>query len=127
MLHNLLSQYLKKVEIVVIALENTHIEHYVEEILTEYRINLQIKIRFADGNLLELNEAIILELEQIEYLNYRYHYQDKQNNMIFRYDNAPHFPNLSNFPHHKHLSNQVISSIKPLMTNVIQEANNYSG
>nr|WP_253881088.1 MULTISPECIES: DUF6516 family protein [Microcystis] len=40
----------------------------------------------------------------MEFLDYRYHFQDEQNNLVFRYDSTPHFPNLSTFPHHKHLS-----------------------
>jgi hypothetical protein len=38
----------------------------------------------------------------LTFLDYRYHCQDQQNSLIFRYDSTPHFPNLSSFPHHKH-------------------------
>jgi len=122
MLHNLLSEYLKEIESAVTAMENVYVEHYAEEILTDYRLNLRIRIRFINGHFLELNEAVIAGLKQIEQLDYRYHFQDKQNNLIFRYDNTPHFPKLESFPHHKHLSNQVINSNKPSIIDVIQEA-----
>ncbi len=113
MLHDLLSQYLKKIEIAIMAMENVYVERYTEEILAYYRINLRIRIRFVNGNLLELG--------QIEHLDYRYHFQDKQNNLIFRYDNAPHFPKLETFPHHKHLFDEVTNSKKPSIVDVIQE------
>ena len=43
----------------------------------------------------------------------RYHFQDQQNNLIFRYDNTPHFPNLKTFPHHKHLNKKIEASTRP--------------
>jgi Family of unknown function (DUF6516) len=45
----------------------------------------------------------------LPYIDYRYHFQDAQNNLIFRYDSTPHFPELHSFPHHKHLPDQVIA------------------
>jgi hypothetical protein len=33
-------------------------------------------------------------------VNYKNRYQDKKGNLIFRYDNDPHYPNLSTFPAH---------------------------
>ena len=78
-------------------------------------------MRFKTGDLFELNEAVIVEADQLERLNYRYHFQDRQNNLIFRYDNTPHFPDLENFPHHKHLSDNIISSQEPSVLEVIEE------
>ncbi len=101
-----LSQYLEQVEAIIKKLRAAYVENYEEEILAPDRINLPIRIRFLTGYLLELNEAVVVELAKLKYLSYRYHFQDKQNNLIFRYDNAPHFPNLDSFPHHKHLKNE---------------------
>jgi hypothetical protein len=55
-------------------------------------------------------------------LDYRYHCQDEQNHLLFRYDSTPHFPGLANFPHHKHLSHDVMGCEKPDMEQVVQEA-----
>jgi hypothetical protein len=38
---------------------------------------------------------------------YSFHVQDSENNLVFRYDNEPHWVNLPNFPHHKHLPDSV--------------------
>ncbi|MGD2090531.1 MAG: DUF6516 family protein [Candidatus Aminicenantes bacterium] len=122
MLHSLLSQYLEDIEAAVKELKQVYIEHYSEEILNPQRINLRIRIRFASGHLLEFNEAVIINNEQINHLSYRYHFQDKQNKVVFRYDNAPHFPTLDNFPHHKHLSNKVNSTKKTSIINALKEA-----
>jgi len=42
---------------------------------------------------------------------------------MFRYDNTPHFPGLSSFPHHKHLSDgaSVIAYAAPTLAQVLAE------
>ena len=34
--------------------------------------------------------------------NYSFHLQDKTDNLIIRWDNAPHHSNVATYPHHKH-------------------------
>jgi hypothetical protein len=121
MLHDLLYHYFEEIEAEIKKLEDVYVERYEEEILSSNRINLRIRVRFKTGDLFELNEAVIVEADQLERLNYRYHFQDRQNNLIFRYDNTPHFPDLENFPHHKHLSDNIISSQEPSVLEVIEE------
>ena len=122
MLHNILTRYLDSVEAVVRKLKDAYVERYEEEILALNRINLRIRVRFKTGHLFELNEAAIVRNDQFKRLNYRYHFQDSQNNLIFRYDNTPHFPDIESFPHHKHLTNDVVSSDEPSVVMVIEEA-----
>ena len=40
----------------------------------------------------------------------------------FRYDNAPHHPHLSTYPHHKHLGNELLPALEPNLVQVIAEA-----
>jgi hypothetical protein len=120
--HNLLADYLDAVEQAVESLANVYVEHYVEEILTEKRANLRIRLRFTKGHLLELNEAVIVEADKLISLDYRYHCQDAQNCLLFRYDNAPHFPDLASFPHHKHLPADTVASDKPTIFQVVKES-----
>ena len=56
----------------------------MEEVITE-RVNLRIRLRFEQGHLLEINEAAIVEEDSLVLLDYRYHCQDGQNRLIFRY------------------------------------------
>lgn len=58
-------------------------------------------ICFYDGSVLHLREFVNVQYG-IERYMYAYHYQSPDGIMIFRYDNTPHFPNLTTFPHHKH-------------------------
>jgi len=122
MLLDLLSQYLGDIAAKVRELEDAKVERYEEELLATNRVNLRIRVRFLSGYLLELNEAAIVEAGQLIHLGYRYHFQNKQNNLIFRYDNTPHFPDLEGFPHHKHLSDKVTRIEKPSILKVIEEA-----
>ncbi len=85
-------------------------------------MNLRIRVRFLSGYLLELNEAAIVEAGHIRHLGYRYHFQNSQNNLVFRYDNTPHFPEINSFPHHKHLKDNVVAVDKPSILKVIEEA-----
>lgn len=122
MLPNRLSDYLNQVEQAVLQCSIGYVERYEEELLTLNRANLRIRLRFNQTHLLEINEAIVITDNQLEFLDYRYHFQDEQNRLIFRYDSTPHFPNLPNFPHHKHLPDAVIASEKPEIIQVLKEA-----
>ena len=122
MLHEILSNYLEKVTQAILQCSDAYVERYVEEILTPERVNLRIRLRFDQGHLLEINEAVVVEDNSLVSLDYRYHCQDENNRLIFRYDSTPHFPDLSSFPHHKHLPDTVIPSDKPEIDQLIKEA-----
>jgi hypothetical protein len=121
MLHKKLENYLNAVESAILQCDNIYVERYTEEILTPERANLRIRLRFSQGYLLEIHEAVIINHQQLQHLDYRYHCQDAQNCLVFRYDCTPHFPNLVNFPHHKHLPDNVIDSERPEVSVVLQE------
>ena len=122
MLFDFLSQYLGDVEAAVRKLKGVYVERYEEEIVAANRVNLRIRVRFPSGYMLEVNEAVIGEAGHVRHLGYRYHFQDGQNNLVFRYDNTPHFPGLENFPHHKHLPDKVAAAEQPSILKVIEEA-----
>jgi hypothetical protein len=81
MLHDILARYLGDIERSIARIENAYVELYEEEIFSGDRANLRIRIRFAGGNLLEINEAAAVKEEEIHQLQYRYHFQD--NNTCF--------------------------------------------
>jgi hypothetical protein len=118
-----LLKYLSEVEAEFRKLSSGYIERYEEEWLTPERVNVRIRIRFPKGYMLEWNEAIIAEKRSVEHLGYRYHFQDRDNNLIFRYDNTPHFPDLKTFPNHKHFPDNVIAADRPSVNEVLEEVN----
>jgi hypothetical protein len=52
---------------------------------------------------------------------YRFQYMDKQGQMLFRYDNAPHYPELFSFPGHKHVGDRTISSPQSDLKDIFNE------
>lgn len=90
--------------------------------LTEYTNYTGIicgSILFPDGSILHFREYLNLKLP-IPKKTYSYHYQ-KDNECIFRYDNAPHHPEVVTFPHHKHLRDALLPSPSPDLSEVILE------
>ncbi len=62
------------------------------------------------------------EIERtVKVITYSYHYQDQDDKLVFRYDNAPHYPQLKAFPNHKHLRADTIESIQPDIVQVLNE------
>jgi hypothetical protein len=98
-----------------------YIERYEEERLTPERVNVRIRVRFPKGWMLEWNEAVIVEQGHLAHLAYRYHFQDKQNRIIFRYDNTLHFSGMTTFPKHKHSPGDVIPANRPSVFEVLDE------
>ncbi|XGB38823.1 MAG: DUF6516 family protein [Cyanobacteria bacterium LVE1205-1] len=118
----ILQDYFNQIEQLLRNFTNTYVEEFKINSLTSERANLRLKVRFAFKYLLAVSEIIVVVDNQISYIDYRYHFQDAQNNLIFRYDSTPHFPELHSFPHHKHLPDQVIACKKPHLAEVLTEA-----
>lgn len=117
-----LARYLQEVETALEQARGVVIDAYVEELLTPARANLRIRLRLGQDRLLEINEALVVELDCLRHLDYRYHCQDRNNRLIFRYDSTPHFPDLPGFPFHKHLPNDTLSAERPTIAAVLAEA-----
>ena len=60
--------------------------------------------------------------DKIVKLKYRYHYEDHEGKMLFRYDNAPHHMEVETFPHHKHTADgNVVASSEPTLQEILFE------
>ncbi len=121
-LHEIISDYIEKIDCVLQKIQPAYIEKYEAEIINPERADIRIRIRFSNGCLLELNEAVYVECEEVGFLGYRYHFQDCENRLIFRYDNTPRFPNLESFPDHKHTCSDVLAHRKPSVVSAVREA-----
>jgi len=80
---------------------------------------IQDSLEFLQGSQLFFREYVDLQ-ESIEKLSYSFHYQDQYNNLIFRYDNAKHKPNLG-YSEHKHIRDKIMPSKIPEIEQVILE------
>ncbi|NCJ08635.1 hypothetical protein GS597_19410 [Synechococcales cyanobacterium C] len=114
--------YFDGIEQQLLNLPNHYIEQFSATILTRERGSLKLRIRFRRKYLLAVSEALLVIEGQVTQIDYRYHFQDEKNQIIFRYDSTPHFPDLATFPHHKHLPDVVITADKPALSQVFQEA-----
>lgn len=79
-------------------------------------------IFFTDDSQLHLREFVNTQAGTHRF-TYVYHYQAANGARIFRYDDTPHFPALSSFPHHKHLADEsdVISCAAPTLKQILAE------
>ncbi|MCL4835827.1 MAG: hypothetical protein KJZ86_25540 [Caldilineaceae bacterium] len=68
--------------------------------LAGHQGSIEGRLSFFDGSLLDFDEVVLLRDSQIVKLRYAYHYQNRAGSLIFRYDNAPHYPNIPTYPHH---------------------------
>lgn len=50
---------------------------------------------------------------------YAYHWTDSSKNLICRWDNAKHWPEISTFPHHKHTGNGIYESTQTSFSDVL--------
>lgn len=93
----------------------------VSVIVDDYNGFLHCRVGFWDDSHLTIYEVISTEHGYPKKLRYSYHYQ-KNVDTIFRYDNAPHYPNLPTHPHHKHEnSGQIVASAPPNLSDVFDE------
>ena len=76
---------------------------------------------FRANWILEFDEIIEQEKTEVVKRKYRYHLMNRANQLIFRYDNVPHFPKLKTHPHHKHIKDNVMESDAPGLLEVIDE------
>ena len=75
------------------------------------------KIVFLNGYVLEFMEYVCIGKGRPKY---RFHLMDKNGDLIFRYDNAPHCK-VPTFPHHKHTPDGVESSKEVGLLDVLDE------
>jgi len=73
---------------------------------------LRARLELTNAHRLEFSEYVQLtSRNKIEIVTYSYQWMDADNQLIQRWDNAPHFPNLTNFPHHIHIGST--KEVKP--------------
>jgi hypothetical protein len=77
-------------------------------------------ITFIDSSTVHFSEYLDQVGEVVDKLMYTYHYQDANNHLVFRYDNARHKPPLAS-SEHKHLPNQIIEASAPIFDDVLLE------
>jgi hypothetical protein len=76
---------------------------------------LKLKVEFTDQSSLFTKEYFSKTVR-----NYSFHWQDINDNLLIRWDNAPFHKSIDTFPHHKHKDNKVISSMEIGLEDVLK-------
>jgi len=74
-----------------------------------------------DSSILEISIFAVQFGNTISIDKYRLHYMNSAGQMLFRYDNAPHHPEIGTHPHHKHMPGQIIPSSMPSLQDILNE------
>ncbi len=87
---------------------------YEEEL---YRF--QAKIKFKDQSVLIVRDYVFSGIRK-----YSYHWQNENNQLLCRWDNASHWPDISTFPYHIHVGSKVLPSTEVTLQDVIEHISN---
>jgi hypothetical protein len=91
-----------------------------EEIRAIKQALVNVRIVFLNGSELYIKEYIDARYK-IERVSYAYHYQDREGNCIFRYDDAVHKPALR-YREHKHTKDgSIVPSDLPDISEIFEE------
>ena len=63
----------------------------------------------------------ITELHTKDYQKYSYHCQKNDGDLIVRWDNKPHWIDMSTYPHHKHENDRVSPSHRVTIVDVLDQ------
>jgi len=117
----MLNRYLHRLYDTIISRGYVEIERLDFDELPGRQGIIEGRLKFHDGSLLEFDEVIIFRNDQIVKMRYAYHYQNEAGEVIFRYDNAPHYRNILTYPHHKHVGSDVEPAQVPDLSDVLRE------
>lgn len=99
----------------------------VEEPITclasdDYNGLVRCRVFFWDTSYLDLYEVVNTELGYPVRVHYAYTYI-REGQRVFRYDNAPHHPEIATHPHHKHIgpTDRLAPADQPSLSQVLSE------
>jgi len=105
----------------------------IEEPLTclasdDYNGLIRCRIFFWDNSYLNLYEVVSTELGYPVRVSYAYTYI-REGQRVFRYDNAPHHPEIVTHPHHKHIgpADRLAPTDQPSLSQVLAEIEEWLG
>lgn len=115
-----IEEYLKSLEILLDSVPLKLSTTLQTENRGDVALYVKIDIVFNDESELHTKEyfAKVIGLTKVAY---SYHYQDDNKELIFRYDNAEHHPEIKTVPYHKHLKDSISPADEIDLKNVLDE------
>lgn len=88
----------------------------------ETAASLELSIEYSDGSRLEVTLTVVAG-DHPDWTDYSFHYMDRDDRCIFRYDNTPHYHGHSFFPHHKHAGfrERAADHPRPSVAHIVRE------
>ncbi len=77
----------------------------------------------VEDKTLDILEVIKVTDQQLSRTKYKYHFQNSDNSLIFRYDNAPHHKEIDSFLHHLHLPEKITACNEPDLLQILSAIN----
>jgi hypothetical protein len=116
-----LRQYLERLRDTIYSRREIEVEYLrVVEVLADCLGAIEGRLRFHDHSLLKFTETVIERGIILVKTDYAYHYQRADGTLVFRYDNAPHHPEVSTFPDHIHIEGRVEAAEPPDLSKVLR-------
>lgn len=94
----------------------------------DYNGLVRCRVIFWDSSYLDLYEVVSTELGYPVRVHYAYTYI-REGQRVFRYDNAPHHPEIATHPHHKHIgpTDRLAPADQPSLSQVLAEIEGWLG
>jgi hypothetical protein len=112
--------------------ENVHIGTFEEPIAClasdDFNGLLRCRVFMWDDSYLDIYELVSTELGYPVRVQYAYTYV-RAGRRVFRYDNAPHHPEIVSYPHHKHIgaADRLAPADQPSLNQVLAEIEGWLG
>ena len=87
----------------------------------EETVYLKGHLTIIDSSILEIALFATESRETLSIDKYRLNYMNSAEQMLFRYDNAPHHPEIDTHPHHKHIPDKISPSKIPSIKDILNE------
>jgi len=101
-----------------IVLSSNVQKHFGPALETVY---LKGQLLIIDSSILEIAIFATESRKTLSIKKYRLHYMNSAGQMLFRYDNAPHHPEIDSYPHHKHTPDKTVPSTMPSLKDILNE------
>ncbi|RLD68235.1 MAG: hypothetical protein DRI95_03505 [Bacteroidetes bacterium] len=115
-----IDDYFLKTEQIIVDFDLV-VWHKTEKKKTDDTFGIFKGLLYFEEGRLEFIEVVRIIAKKALKIKYKYHFMTNENKMIFRYDNVKHHPNISTFPHHKHIDNDIIPSSEPDFMLILSE------
>ncbi len=93
-------------------------KHFGPALETVY---LKGHLLIIDSSIFEIAIFATESRKTLSIKKYRLHYMNNTGQMLFRYDNAPHHPEIDSYPHHKHTPDKIVPSTMPSLKDILNE------